>query len=116
MTTGRCVSLPTISEKWSATCPTVFFAITSGCALASATVSGSSGHPGVSAVKPASSNRVAQRSQLLGKSHSPWTKTTGVFPVLFASATSAASCSVIVAAALPFAPGAALAIVSSAAS
>jgi hypothetical protein len=37
------------SSKWSATSPIDFFARTSGCSFASATVSGSSGHPGVTA-------------------------------------------------------------------
>ena len=85
-----------ISSKWSATWPIVLLANTSGCALASSTVSGSSGQPGVSAVKPASSNSAAQRSQLLGSSHRPWMKTTGCSPVALARATSCASCSVIV--------------------
>jgi hypothetical protein len=70
----------------------------SGFAWASSTVSGSSGHPGVSATNPASSNSFAQRSQLLGKSQSPCTKTIGRRPVAFARSTSASSCSVIVAA------------------
>ena len=39
--------------------------------------------------------RVAQRSQLLGSSHRPWTKTTGVRPVAFARSTCSASCSVM---------------------
>jgi hypothetical protein len=38
-----------IPSKWSATCPIVLCAKTSGCSLASSTVSGSSGQPGVSA-------------------------------------------------------------------
>jgi hypothetical protein len=50
MTAGFLASLPISSAKWSATCPTVLCAKTSGCALASSTVCGSSGHPGVSAV------------------------------------------------------------------
>ena len=96
MITGLRSSPATISSKWSATCPTVLFASTSGCALASSTVSGSSGQPGVRAVKPASSNSVAQRSQLDGSSHRPWMKTTGCRPVALARETSSASCSVIV--------------------
>jgi hypothetical protein len=86
----------TISSKWSATWPTVLCAMTSGCALAASTVSGSSGQPGVSAVKPASSNTFAQRSQLLGSSQRPWTKTTGGLPVAFAVSTCCFSCSVMV--------------------
>ena len=35
------------ASKWSATSPTDLPANTSGCSFASATVSGSSGHPGV---------------------------------------------------------------------
>ena len=49
MTAGFLSSLPITSAKWSATCPTVLCANTSGWALASSTVSGSSGQPGVSA-------------------------------------------------------------------
>ena len=41
---------PITSSKWSAIWPTDFLAKTSGCSLASATVSGSSGQPGVSVV------------------------------------------------------------------
>ena len=50
MTAGFLSSLPMTSAKWSATWPTVLWAKTSGCALASSTVSGSSGQPGVSGV------------------------------------------------------------------
>ena len=39
MTAGFFVSLPMTSPKWSATCPTVLCAKTSGWALASSTVS-----------------------------------------------------------------------------
>ena len=49
MTAGFLVRPPMISAKWSATWPTVLPANTSGWALASSTVSGSSGQPGVSA-------------------------------------------------------------------
>jgi hypothetical protein len=87
---------PMISWKWSATWPIDLWANTSGCALASSTVSGSSGHPGVNAAKPLSSNSFAQRSQLLGSSHRPWTNTTGGRPVAFACSHWASSCSVIV--------------------
>ena len=87
-------------SKWSAISPMLLPANTSGFALASSTVSGSSGQPGVSAVKPASSKTPAQRSQLLGSSHRPWTKTTGCSPVALARVTSAASCSVMVAGAV----------------
>src|SRR2546421_3133807 len=79
---------------WSATWPTFLPAKTSGCAFASETVSGSSGHPGFTAVKPASSNMVAQRSQLLGSSQRPWMKTTGVRPDALARSTCSDSCSV----------------------
>ena len=50
MTAGFLVSVPITSAKWSATCPTVLWAKTSGWALASSTVSGSSGQPGERAV------------------------------------------------------------------
>ena len=50
ITAGLRVSRPMTSEKWSATWPTDLPANTSGCSLASSTVSGSSGQPGVSAV------------------------------------------------------------------
>ncbi len=50
MTAGFFVSFRMTSSKWSATCPTVLWAKTSGCAFASSTVSGSSGQPGVSVV------------------------------------------------------------------
>ena len=69
---------------------------TSGCAFASATVSGSSGQPGVSATYPASSNTAAQGSQLEGSSHSPCTKTTGVAVDAFARSTCSSSWSEIV--------------------
>jgi hypothetical protein len=50
MTAGFLSSLPITSAKWSATCPTVLWAKTSGLALASSTVAGSSGQPGETAV------------------------------------------------------------------
>ena len=50
MTAGFLLSLPMTSPKWSATWPTVLPAKTSGCSLASSTVSGSSGQPGETAV------------------------------------------------------------------
>jgi hypothetical protein len=50
ITAGLLSSPRMISSKWSATSPTVLPANTSGWALASSTVSGSSGQPGVSAV------------------------------------------------------------------
>jgi hypothetical protein len=53
--------------------------------------SGSSGRPGVSGAYPASSNTEAHRSQLLGSSHRPCTKTTGVRPVALARSTCARS-------------------------
>ena len=90
ITTGLRSSVPISSATWSAISPTVLPAITSGCALASATVGGSSGQSAVTAAKPASSNTAAQRSQLLGSSHSPWTKTTGVRPLALALATCSA--------------------------
>jgi len=71
MTAGFLVSPRMISSKWLATWPIDLPAKTSGWALASLTVSGSSGQPGVKATKPFSSNSAAQRSQLLGSSHSP---------------------------------------------
>jgi hypothetical protein len=45
-TAGFLARPDTTSSKWSATCRTDFFAKSSGCSLASATVSGSSGQPG----------------------------------------------------------------------
>jgi hypothetical protein len=54
------------------------------------------GHPGVSATQPAVSDSSAQRSQLLGSSHRPWTNTTGVSPDAFARSTCLVACSVIV--------------------
>ncbi|MDX6606035.1 MAG: hypothetical protein QOD14_575 [Solirubrobacterales bacterium] len=75
---------PITSAVCSVICPTDFLAKTSGFALASATVSGSSGQPGVTVAYPASSKILAQRSQLLGSSQSPWMKTTGVLPEPFA--------------------------------
>ena len=70
---------------------------TSGCSWASSTVAGSSGQPGVSGAKPASSNASAHRSQLLGSSHRPWMNTTGRRPDAFARSTCRPSCSVTVA-------------------
>src|SRR6516165_4714242 len=96
MITGFVESEPAIAAKWSATWPTDLPASTSGWALASATVSGSSGHPGVSAAYPAASNRSAHRSQLLGSRNRPWTNITGVSPEAFARSTCPLSCSVIV--------------------
>ena len=49
MTAGFLSSAPITSAKWSATCPTVLWAKTSGLALASSTVAGSSGQPGETA-------------------------------------------------------------------
>src|SRR5437764_5759899 len=80
---------------WSATCPTVFLANTLGFARASSTVSGSSGHEGVSAAYPASSKTVAQRSQLLGSDQRPWMKTAAGRPEAFASSICSVSRSVI---------------------
>ena len=71
ITAGFLSSWRMIPSKWSATWPTVLCANTSGCSFASSTVSGSSGHPGVNPVYPASSNTSTHRSQLLGKSHNP---------------------------------------------
>ena len=47
ITAGLRSSLVMTSWKWSATCPTVLCANTSGCRFASSTVFGSSGQPGV---------------------------------------------------------------------
>jgi hypothetical protein len=47
MTTGLLVSRSITAPKWSATSPTDLPAKTSGLALASSTVAGSSGQPGV---------------------------------------------------------------------
>jgi hypothetical protein len=49
MTAGFLSSLRMSASKWSATSPTPFRANVAGLAFASATVSGSSGQPGVSA-------------------------------------------------------------------
>lgn len=57
---------------------------------------GQCGHPGVNATKPFSSNSAAQRSQLLGSSHRPWTNTTGGRPVALAFSHCWSSCAVIV--------------------
>src|SRR3954468_2433397 len=67
----------------------------SGCAFASATVSGSSGQPGVNATYPACSNSSTQGCQLDGSSQSPWTKTTGVAVDAFARSTCSCSWSPI---------------------
>src|SRR3954447_13938133 len=84
-----------IASKWSATWPIDLPATASGFAFASSTVSGSSGHPGVSATKPLSSKCFAQGSQLVGRSHNPWMKTTGVAFEAFARSICVASLSVI---------------------
>src|SRR5271166_6468694 len=96
MMTGFADSESAIAAKWSATWPTDLLASTSGWALASATVSGSSGHPGVSATYPASSNSSAHRSQLLGSRNRPWTNITGVSLDAFARSACPVSSSVIV--------------------
>jgi hypothetical protein len=80
---------------WSAIIPSVLPAKTSGFARASATVAGSSGQSGFTAAYPASSNALAQRSQLLGSSQSPWMKTAAAFPAALAFSTSALSRSLI---------------------
>jgi len=49
ITAGFLSSFPITSAVWSAICLRVFLAKTSGLALASSTVSGSSGHTGVTA-------------------------------------------------------------------
>ena len=67
ITAGFLVSCPITSAVWSAICFSVFLANTSGFALASSTVSGSSGHTGVTAAYPASSKNWAQLFQLLGR-------------------------------------------------
>src|SRR6266568_8820201 len=69
---------------------------TLGSAFASVTVSGSSGHPGLSAQYPFRSNNLTQRSQLDGRSHNPCTNTTGVLEDLFARATCRSSSPVTV--------------------
>ena len=51
--------------------PTLLWAKTSGFSRASSTVGGSSGQPGVTAAYPASSKKVAQRSQLLVEQPQP---------------------------------------------
>src|SRR5437773_661705 len=68
----------------------LFLAKTSGCAFASSTVSGSSGQPGLTAVKPDSSKSDAHRSQLDGSNQRPCTNTTGLSPEAFARSTCAA--------------------------
>src|ERR1700722_2622254 len=59
---------------------------TSGWALASSTVSGSSGQPGLTGAYPAAANTAAHRSQLLGSSQRPWMNTTGLRPESLACA------------------------------
>ena len=71
ITAGFLSSCPITSAVWSAICPSVLPANTSGLARASAIVSGSSGQTGVTAAYPASSKTPAQLSQLLGSSQSP---------------------------------------------
>ena len=61
ITAGLRSSLRMTLSKWSATWPIDLRAKTSGFSFASATVSGSSGQPGVRAAKPASSKSAAQR-------------------------------------------------------
>src|SRR6266851_8530520 len=80
ITAGFFFSLPITPARWSATWPMDLRANSSGCTLASATVAGSSGHPGATGAKPACSKTVAQRSQLFGSNQRPWMKTTGVRP------------------------------------
>src|SRR5437763_4839424 len=84
MTAGLLSSPLSTPPTWSAIWPIDFPAKTSGWALASPTVSGSSGHCGVNATYPAFSNSLIQRSQLLGSSHRPCTNATGCFPDVFA--------------------------------
>jgi hypothetical protein len=96
MIAGLRSSPPMMVSKWSATWPIDLPANTSGWAAASSTVSGSSGQPGVNAAKPCCSNNSAQRSQLLGSSHRPWTNTTGWRPVALACWHCSSSYSVIV--------------------
>ena len=77
ITAGFLVSFPITSPTWSATCPTVFWQdLWVGlCLLDGLRVV----RPGGSQrAYPASSKTVAQRSQLLGSSQSPWMNTTGV--------------------------------------
>src|SRR4051794_22377697 len=69
---------------------------TSGCVFASSTVSGSSGHSGVTATKPALSNSLTQLSQLLGSSQRPCTNATGLLPDLLARWTRCASSALMV--------------------
>jgi hypothetical protein len=73
MMAGCSVREPTIAAKGSATWPIDLPANASRCALACAVVSGSSGHPRVSATHPAVSNRSAQRAQLLFVGQQPQT-------------------------------------------
>jgi hypothetical protein len=96
MIAGFWASPRMIVSKWSATWLMDLCANTSGWAFASCTVSGSSGQPGVKATYPLSSNSAAQRSQLLGSSHRPWTNTTGGRPVALARSHCSSSCSVII--------------------
>jgi len=84
MMAGCSVREPTIAAEGSATWPIDLPANASTCALACAVVSGSSGHPCVSATLASVSNRSAQRSQLPDSSHRPWTKAAGVRPEAFA--------------------------------
>ena len=91
ITAGFLFSFPITSAVWSAICPSVFLAKTSGFALRLLDGLGVVGPAGVTAAYPASSNSAAQLSQLLGSSQSPWMKTTGVLPLAFACSTCCAS-------------------------
>src|SRR5262249_23484966 len=55
-----------------------------------------SGQPGETGAYPAPSKSLAQRSQLVGSSHSPWMNTTGRFPDALALSTWFCSCLVTV--------------------
>ena len=86
--TAGFLSSPSItSAVWSAICFSVFLARTSGFALASSTVPGSSGQSGVTPANPFCSKSSTQLFQLLGSSQRPWMKTTGVLPLAFAFST-----------------------------
>ena len=71
ITAGFLFSLPITSAVWSAIWRRFFLAKTSGFARACSTVSGSSGHDGVTPAYPASSKSCTQLSQLLGSSQRP---------------------------------------------
>ena len=93
---------PMTSSKWSATLPDRLVGEHPGAGLGLLDRLGVSGQCGDTAVYPFFSKSFAHRSQLLGRSQSPWTNTTGTRPAAFARSTCSASCSVTVVTASSF--------------